>query len=151
VPRFQRLSTQATLFARRIRDQSLDIFGNWLFNAAEAFNTTQGNVLYRVERLNNFEELHRYLTKKIPIAVSIRDNLKGHRKIKNSKCAWPYKNGHFIVVVGWDKEKRTVTCIDPAFRKKYLITRNYRINDFVSAWGRSRNLSYVAIPKKNLS
>lgn len=151
--RFKKLTDETKSFANKVYDQSLNIFGNWLFNTAQAFNTTQGNVLYRVERLNNFESLYKYLVHKIPIAVSIWGNLKGHKKIENSECAWPYKNGHFIVVAGWNQAQRTVTCIDPAFSNTdgpKGIVRNYRINDFIRAWGRSKNLSYVPIPKKHL-
>lgn len=126
---------QTKTFARKAHDSSLDIFGNWLFNVAEAYNTTKGKILYRVERLNNFEELHSYLTQKTPIAVSIRG------KLRNG--AWPYRNGHFVVVVGWNQKNQTVTCIDPAFKAKKKLIRSYPIKDFITAWGKSRNLSYI--------
>jgi len=128
--------------AENAHDPSLDIYGNWLFNVAEAFDATRGNSLYRVERLNNFEELHSYLLKKIPIAVSVRGWLYG--------CAWAYKNGHFVVVIGWEQKRKRVICLDPAFGQGQHIVRHYPINDFVRAWGKSRNLSYVPIPKKSL-
>ncbi|MBU1007605.1 C39 family peptidase [Candidatus Dependentiae bacterium] len=144
----KKLTVETKSFANKVRDQSLNIFGNWLFNTAQAFNTTRGSVLYRVERLNNFESLHKYLANEIPVAVSIRGNLRGHRKIRKSSCAWPYKNGHFVVVSGWDQARRTVTCLDPAFNREEDIVRHYQIDDFIQAWGRSRNLSYVPIPQK---
>jgi hypothetical protein len=137
---YETLNGQATAFANNVRDQSLDIYGNWLFNVAHAFNVTRGKILYRVQRLNDFEELYTYLAQEIPIAVSIHGWLRG--------CAWPYRNGHFIVVTGWDQKNRRVICIDPAFRQTHLMKRAYRINDFMRAWGKSCNLSYVPILPK---
>lgn len=139
---FQDFNSSAAEFANRAHDQSIDIYGNWLFNVAQAYNTTQGEVLYRVERLNNFDALHAHLKRKIPVAVSIRGYLRG--------CAWEYKNGHFVVVIGWDAKNQRVICIDPAFRDSKKLLRAYPIRDFLTAWGKSRNLSYVAIPKKRL-
>jgi hypothetical protein len=139
MPETYGLGEQAVRLSNRVRDQSLDIYGNWIFNVAQAYDTTQGNVLYRVQRLNNFKELYGYLVKKVPIAVSIRGRLRG--------SAWAYNNGHFVVVIGWDQKSQRVICIDPAFRNTNQLIRKYRIRDFARAWGRSRNLSYVSIPK----
>jgi hypothetical protein len=125
-------------FAQRAYDSSLNIYGNWPLNVAQAYIETMGRILYRVERLNNFEALHRYLTKKIPVAVSIRGRLRPN--------TYSYDNGHFVVVVGWDRKTRRVICIDPFFRGKQDIVRRYRARDFIRAWGKSRNLSYVAAP-----
>ena len=143
MPETYALGKQTVRFATRVRDQSLDIYGNWIFNVAQAYNTTQGNVLYRVQRLNNFKELYGYLVKKVPVAVSIRGRLRGG--------AWPYNNGHFVVVIGWDQREQRVICIDPAFKNKKQLVRKYRIRDFTRAWGRSRNLSYISIPKTRRS
>ena len=137
-----KLQTNAKSFANKVHDDSyLDIYGNWLFNVAQAYNETKAEIFYKVERLNNFEVLHSYLAKKIPIVVSIRGTLNGG--------AWPYNNGHFVVVVGWNSQKRKVLCIDPAFRQQKKLLRSYHIRDFLRAWGKSRNLSYVPIPKNN--
>lgn len=132
------LDDHSVQFADRVRDQSLNIYGNWLFNVAQAYNATRGNVLYRVERLNNFESLYSYLRREVPIAVSIRGKLKD--------VPWSYKNGHFIVVIGWNKEKQRIICLDPAFRSNMV--REYRIKDFLKAWGKSRNLSYVPVARR---
>jgi len=129
--------------ADHVHDAALDIYGNWIFNVAQSFATTKGNVLYRVERLNNFAQLHRYLTKNIPVAVGIRGTLKG--------CAWPYVRGHFVVVICWDQKKRQVICLDSAFNKKAEIVRHYPIDDFIRTWGVSRNLAYVPIPNRRIT
>lgn len=132
------LYAQAKQFANNVHDNSyLDIYGNWLLNTAQAYTTTHGKVFYRVQRLNSFNELHWCLTKQMPIAVSIRGYLHGG--------AWPYNNGHFVVVVGWNQKNRTVICVDPAFRQIKHMVRSYRINDFLRAWGKSKNLAYVPI------
>lgn len=137
------LKEQAKQIACHVRDKSLNIHGCWPFNVAEAYNITRGQVLYRVQRLNNFGELYRYIKRNIPVAVSIRGHLRG--------CAWPYNNGHFVVVIGWDQKKQSVICLDPAFRDQNHIQRNYPIRDFARAWGKSRNLAYVSIPKRKLT
>jgi len=129
------LNEEASRFAPLVQDSSLDIFGCWPLNVAQAFDSSGGKVFFHVERLNNFESLYTHLRKGRPIAVSIRGRLRGG--------AWPYNNGHFVVVVGWNNKRNTVICIDPAFRKKAEIVRNYPIKDFMTAWGKSRNLSYV--------
>lgn len=139
------LSQHAAAFAQKVHDASLNIYGNWIFNVAQAYSSTKGNILYRVERLNNFKELHAHLLKKIPVAVSLRGRLRGRHR---ERGAWPYNNGHFVVVIGWDPKKRHVLCLDPAFRNNKQMFRSYRIREFVRTWGRSRNLSYVPIPKK---
>ncbi len=120
-------------FASRAHDQGyLDIYGNWILNVAQAFDSSNGLVYFHVERLHSFYDLYHYLAQKVPVAVSVR-RLRGG--------ATPYANGHFMVVVGWNREKRCVLCLDPAFSRGIL--KAYRINDFLRAWSRSSNLAYV--------
>ncbi|MFA6527063.1 MAG: C39 family peptidase [Candidatus Babeliales bacterium] len=129
-------------FADKVHDDgNLNIYGNWILNVAQAFDSANGGVFFRVERLNNFASLHDYLTKRIPVAVSVR-RLRGG--------AMPYRNGHFMVVVGWDSVKRMVTCIDPAFGSNGTTLRHYKLRDFLQAWGRSLNLSYIPIPSRQV-
>lgn len=128
-------------FARKAYDQGyLDIFGNWILNVAEAFNSCNGEVFFKVERLNSFHDLHENLVNKVPVAVSVR-RLPGG--------ATPYANGHYMVVVGWDKTKQAVLCIDPAFKRSLL--RRYPIRSFLKAWQRSNNLAYVPMVRGPLS
>ena len=131
-------------FAKKVHDDSyLDIYGNWLLNVAQAFDSSAGNVFFKVERLKNFSELYSCLKKRIPVAVSVRGYLRGGAKA--------YDRGHFIVIVGWDNKRKAVLCIDPAFLGKKRTLRAYGIKDFLQVWGTSRNLSYVAIPKRNIT
>jgi hypothetical protein len=53
------------------------------------------------------------------------------------------------VVVGWDKKRKSVLCIDPAFRGSTNTLRAYKIKDFLKVWGTSQNLSYVSLPQKS--
>lgn len=131
------LHNYAVDFADNVHDYGIDIYGNWQLNAAEAYDACQGNVFFKVERLNSFDDLYNLIRQDIPVVVSVR-------KLKGG--ATPYENGHFLVVVGWNEQHRTVICHDPAFRGK--IDRHYPINHFLHAWARSKNLSYIPIPKK---
>lgn len=127
--------------APRVHDDSyLDIYGAWPLNVAQAFNTSGGSLYCSVERLTGFEELYEYINKKIPIAVSIRGYIRGGFK--------RYDNGHFVVVVGWNNKRKTILCVDPAFVTEKTMLRAYNLKDFMKAWGTSRNLAYVMLPRK---
>jgi hypothetical protein len=56
-----------------------------------------------------------------------------------------------MVVVGWNKEKQCVLCIDPAFSQNSHTPKAYRLRSFLRAWGRSLHLSYVPIPREYFS
>lgn len=126
-------------FADKVHDAGPNIYGNWLFNVAQAYDSSNGDVFYRVERLNGFNDLYNYLSREIPIVVSVRQ-LRGG--------ATPYRNGHILVVAGYDAVKKTVMCIDPAFRDIKYKLKSYALWDFLRAWGRSQNLSYIPLPIK---
>jgi hypothetical protein len=129
-------------FAKRAHDQGyLNIYGNWILNVAQAFEACNGDVFFRVERLNSFYDLYRFLNKKIPVAVSVR-RLRGG--------ATPYANGHILVVAGWNRLKQCVICVDPAFAPSKVTLRAYPLRAFLRAWSRSSNLAYVPMPKQSL-
>ncbi|MBM3886955.1 hypothetical protein FJ364_03395, partial [Candidatus Dependentiae bacterium] len=129
-------------FADKVHDKGvLDIYGNWPLNVAQAHDASNGHIFYRVERLNSFDELYNYISKEIPVAVSVR-RLKGG--------ATPYSAGHFMVVVGWDSISGSIICIDPAFRGNRKTLRRYKLTNFLKAWGLSRNLSYIPMPKHSI-
>ena len=129
-------------FADKVHDDGvLGIYGNWLLNVAQAHDASNGNLFCRVERLNSFSELYDYLSKEIPVAVSVR-RLKGG--------ATPYSSGHFMVVVGWDSDTDSVICIDPAFKGNRKTLKRYKLSHFLSAWALSRNLSYISMPKHGI-
>lgn len=139
---YYNLDDHAVDFAEKVHDNGyLDIYGNWVLNVAEAFNASQGDIFYRVERLNGFASLYQKIKNKIPVAVSVR-RLKGG--------ATPYANGHFLIVIGWNNQKKRVICIDPAFSPAARTLRSYALRDFLRAWELSRNLSYVPLVKESL-
>lgn len=123
-------------FALRVHDKGLDAFGSWPFNTAHAFEQCDGTVHFFVQRLPSFETLHGFLIKGLPVIVSVRGVLQGGFK--------DYENGHLMVVVGWDAQKQQVLCHDPAFSAVNQIFIRYHLIDFLTAWERSRRLSYVA-------
>lgn len=138
----QRMHDYVYDFAEKVHDDGvLGIYGNWPLNVAQAHDASNGNIFYRVERLNSFSELYDYLSKEIPVAVSVR-RLKGG--------ATPYSAGHFMVVVGWDSARDSVICIDPAFRGNRKTLKRYNLAHFLSAWALSRNLSYIPMPKHGI-
>ena len=133
-----KLQSNIIKFAKFSHDDCyLDIHGNWILNVAQAFVATKGKRFFRVQRLNGFNELYKLLRNKIPVAVSLRGYIRGgHHN---------YKNGHFITVIGWNKKRKSVICIDSAFSPSSKTLRAYNVNDFLKAWAKSKNLSYVVI------
>lgn len=133
-------------FAARAHDQGFcDIYGNWILNVAQAFDSCNGDVFFRVERLNSFYDLHHYLTKKIPVAVSVRRLPDG---------ATPYANGHYMVIVGYNQKTRRIVCIDPAYGRfpgDKPNLRTYPLANFLKAWSLSSNMAYIAAPKQTMA
>ena len=125
-------------FAEGAFDQGLDTYGSWPFNMAHAFERANGTVSFATSRLNSFKDIHRLLSSGMPVMVSVRGDLQGAPKT--------YENGHLVVVVGWDAAEKSVICHDPAFETSEQTMTKYPIDSFISAWERSRRLSYVAKP-----
>lgn len=122
-------------FAARAHDDQFDIYGNWALNAAAAFELTNGEVMCRVERLNDFAHLYAQLQKGMPVVVSIKGPIAG--------SAMSYSYGHLIAVVGWDAETKEVICMDPAFSNAAETRTRYALDRFLEAWARRQNLSYI--------
>jgi hypothetical protein len=152
-PQPRSLAHDAVKFADKVHDNGLNIYGNYPLSVAQAYdsvaqandtlaqsyNASEGNVFFRAERLHGPKHLHSYLMKDIPVAVSVRGQIPG--------AAHPYRNGHFIVIVGWDNVRKRFLCIDPAFRVTKKLLTSYSAKDFLAAWRRSQHLAYIAIPK----
>ena len=126
-------------FANSVYDQGLDIFGSWPFNTAAAFEACDGQALFSVKRLPSFLHLYQYLCNKIPVVVSVRGHLKGGAKV--------YHKGHLLVVIGWNQERKTVICHDPAFNNENRVLVEYELSPFLAAWNRSQNLAYITQPR----
>jgi hypothetical protein len=123
-------------FAHNVYDKGLDSFGSWPFNTAYAYEACNGAILFHVARLNSFNDLYAKLQKSIPVVVSVRGQLDGAPR--------EYKNGHLLLVIGWDQRQKKVICHDPAFENNHDVLKAYDINSFCNAWGRSNHLAYLA-------
>ena len=128
-------------FARNAYDNGLNAFGSWPFNTAYAFEHAKGDYLFRVQRLASFIDLHRLLSQKIPVVVSVRGSIAG--------APQEYKEGHLLVVVGWDQKNKKVLCHDPAFPSNDKVPVAYDMRSFLTAWERSRRLAYCASSMPN--
>jgi hypothetical protein len=123
-------------FAHNVYDKGLDSFGSWPFNTVHAYQECEGTVNFYVTRLNSFYDLYVKLQQAIPVVVSVRGPLEGAPR--------EYKNGHLILVIGWDNVQKKVICHDPAFEANHLVQTKYSYDSFSKAWGRSHNLTYLA-------
>ncbi len=119
--------------ARNVYDEGLDVFGSWPFNMSYAFEKTNGLFFFYVARLSSFSQLHTILSF-MPVGLSVRGAIKGARK--------NYPSGHFLVVVGYDADKKQVICFDPAFDTLDKVEVAYDIAEFLPAWERSNRLIY---------
>ncbi len=127
-------------YAEKVFDQGLDIYGNWPLNVAHGFEYCKDTASFIVTRLPSFSILHQQLTSGMPVVVSIRGPLEGATR--------PYKNGHLLVVTGWDSQRQAVVCNDPGAQEGEPIMRHYPIASFLRAWERSNRLAYVFKPFK---
>ncbi|MBT4595056.1 hypothetical protein HOD08_04230 [bacterium] len=125
-----------TKFAEAVHDTgTLDIYGNWLFNVAEAHNVLGKKKNCRVTRLKDFGEMYNLIKKQKPVVVSIRGPIPGG--------ITDYAGGHLLSVIGFSKEHQRVICIDPGFRPSKKTLHGYQLLDFLKAWRRSRHLTYL--------
>ncbi|MCL4380214.1 C39 family peptidase [Candidatus Dependentiae bacterium] len=127
-------------FAQKVYDPSMDAYGNWPLNVLHAYNRMIGKAYIYACRLNSFAELHSYLQRKLPVVVSIRG------KIATMPSYLTFGQGHIVVVVGWDPAKQLVMVHDPSFKPEDGVLHGYPIRDFLAAWNRSRNFSYILEP-----
>lgn len=122
-------------FAQNIWDSGFDIYGNWVFNVAQASEHLGREWSCWVERLNGFNSICQYLELRIPIIVSVRSPLPG--------SAVNYTQGHLLVVIGYDSLNRKVICMDPAFPTDGETRVTYDLSDFIQAWSRRGNVAYI--------
>lgn len=127
------LSDSIESFLAYVYDKGHDIFGNWALNAAGAYElSTQACA---VHKLASFSELYDQLLKSLPVVVSVKGELNGAPK--------NYPDGHLMVVTGYNAEKQTVKCFDPAFSCDSDVCVDYAISDFMHAWSNRGRLCYL--------
>lgn len=122
-------------FAQEVWDSGFDIFGNWVFNVAQASTHLGYEWSCWVERLNGFDNIYQYLVQGNPVIVSVRGPLTG--------SAQPYAKGHLLAVIGYDPLQEKVICMDPAFPEDDQTHVFYDLSDFLQAWSRRGNIAYV--------
>lgn len=122
-------------FAQQSWDSGFDIFGNWVFNIAQASTHLGNGWSCWVERLNGFNDIYSHLKQGAPVIVSVRGPLPG--------SALPYAKGHLLVVTGYDSLNQKVICMDPAFPTNNETYVSYPLSDFVQAWSRRGNVAYI--------
>lgn len=127
-----------TKFAKLAYDQGLNAYGSWPFNMAHAFEYGKGKNWFYNTRLNSFVEIHKQLTRGLPVAVSVRGYLAGAPK--------PFPQGHLLVVTGWDNKTQEVICHDPSIEDHHGVLQRYKLADFLTSWERSRRLTYWIEP-----
>jgi hypothetical protein len=122
-------------FAQQAWDSGFDIFGNWVFNVAQASTHLGDAWNCWVERLHEFNDIHNYMKQGTPVIVSVRGPLPG--------SAQPYAKGHLLAVIGYDSSNQKVICMDPAFPTDNETQIAYNLEDFVRAWSQRGNVAYV--------
>lgn len=122
-------------FAEHVWDGQFDMFGNWVFNTAQASAELGSNWSCWVARLSGFNEILTSLKEGMPVVISIRGPLNGSAK--------PYSSGHLIVVKGYDHDKKEVLCMDPAFESDNKTDVRYSLDDLIQAWERRKCIAYL--------
>ena len=122
-------------FAQKVWDSGFDIFGNWVFNVAQASTYLGCEWNCWVERLNGFENIYQCLVQGSPVVVSVRGPLPG--------SPLPYAKGHLMAVIGYDSLNQKVICVDPGFPTDNETHVAYDLSDFIQAWNRRGNVAYV--------
>ncbi len=85
-------------------------------------------------RFESFEKLYNNLKKGLPTVVSVRGTLPG--------AIMPYKEGHLIAVIGYDKESDCILCMDPAYLTDAETLVRYPRQDFLQACRSRGNIGY---------
>jgi len=122
-------------FARLAHDDGFDIYGNWVFNVAQAYTYLGRKWQCFVARLSGFDDIYKNLSEGTPVVISIRGPLKGSPLL--------YKSGHLIAIIGFDSETNEVLCMDPAFSSDENTIVRYALDDLMKAWGRRLNIAYM--------
>lgn len=122
-------------FADRVWDSHFDIYGHWVFAAAQAYAELGEDWETRVMYLNGFEDIYRFLHAGYPVVVSVKGSLPG--------SFHPYSQGHLLVVRGYDPILCKVLCMDPAYPKSSLTHVSYSLTDFLNTWQRRKNIAYI--------
>lgn len=130
-------------FAHRVFDEKNHIYGNWALTTAQAYMEL-GEAWYTwAEYLDGFSNIYASLQEGVPCVMSIRSPLPGSAK--------EYKEGHLIVIIGYDATQHEVLCMDPAFPVSNACCTRYRYDDLMKAWSRRNYVAYMFLKKTTQS
>lgn len=122
-------------FADRVYDHAFDIYGNWVFNMAQASLHLGPDWRCWVARLHGIPELMHQLQQGYPVVVSVKGAIPG--------TLIPYETGHLIAIRGYDARKNQILCMDPAYPTNQETLVGYDLEAFRIAWERRKCLAYV--------
>lgn len=122
-------------FAEKVYDSQFDIYGHWVFAAAQAYAELGKEWETQVMFLRDFEDLWQFLLSGYPVVVSVKGPLPG--------ALHPYEQGHLLVVRGFDPDTRQVLCMDPGYPEDSQTYAAYGLDDFSLAWQRRKNIAYT--------
>lgn len=122
-------------FASRVFDSAFDIYGNWVLNIAQAAHELGEKWECFVAYLHSFDQIIHQLKLGYPVVVSIQGILEGGGQ--------SYKNGHLIVIKGYDSSNKEVLCMDPAFPVCEETHKKYPLDQFLSAWRCRKGIAYL--------
>jgi len=121
-------------FAAKVWDAGFDIYGNWIFNVAEASSILGKSYRVYMARFSSFEKIYKNLLLGLPTVVSVRGSLPG--------AIMPYKEGHLIAVIGYDQESDCILCMDPAYPTDDETIVSYPRKDFLRSCATRGNIGY---------
>jgi len=129
-------------FANQVYDAGFDIYGNWSFNVAQAFVELGSEWHCFCARMPHIEWLWRSLQNKWPVVISIKGSL--------PRTFLPYKEGHLIVIRGFDAKTKQFLCMDPAFPSNDQTEVVYPWQELMQVWQNRHYLTYFFLPRNKL-
>lgn len=124
--------------ASHVKDNEVDIYGNWSFNTAYLGLT---GLYGYVDRFYTVDALKKMISMDMPAVVSIKT--KSAQELNGS--IMPYPSGHLMVIRGFKIKdgNEYVIVNDPAEHKKENVRREYKVEEFQRVW---RKIAYVINP-----
>lgn len=126
--------------AKKVKDVSANIYGNWTFNAS--YPGSFSDLISYVEYIDNFDKVVDYIKNDIPVIFSIKTtaitDLTG--------AIMSYPSGHLVVLIGFEKIDGSWYGIfnDPAEYSADKVLRKYSLEQVLTAW---RQYTYIIIKK----
>ncbi len=128
--------------AAAVYDNSIGIYGNWLFNTLYA--STFGLYSF-VARINSFDILYKLLSLDTPVIASI-----SYKAGELKKAPIKKTKGHLVVIKGMTS-KGDIIVNDPAACDNRSVERVYNSQEFFKAWIKNKyGTSYIITDEKKI-